>query len=194
MRPTWVESSRENDQRPQPLLKSADLIENIGGFGNVWNTFTDAPPALVTLFIDQEGSADGNILVTFSFGMQQAILANYGSAGITEDGKLFVHFLVPYQVGMLLVICADRDDSRVKLVKLGFVLRELAQLLHSKKSPITTVEDQDNAGTTSSSEMERLSVLILEREIGSGLAVNEGQLRFGNPHQQNRKQADNQNR
>ena len=42
--------------------------------------------------------------------------------------------------------------------------------------------------------MEGLSVLILKREIRSSLAVNESQLRFRNPHQDDRKQADDEDR
>jgi hypothetical protein len=95
---------------------------------------------------------------------------------------------------MLLVVCADSDNSRVEPVKFVLVLRELAQLPHAKGSPVTTVENKDHAGAASGGEMERLSVLILKSEIGRRLAVNKSKLRFGNPHQDDRKQADNEDR
>src|SRR5258708_22102287 len=89
---------------------------------------------------------------------------------------------------MLLVVRADSDNSSVELVKLGLMLRELTQLLHAEGSPVTTVENKDHSGAASGVEMERLSVLILKREIRSSLAVNESQLRSRNPHQDERKQ------
>jgi hypothetical protein len=70
----------------------------------------------------------------------------------------------------------------MELIKLGFVLRELAQLAHAVRSPVAAVKDEQDAGSALVGKPEGMAVLIVEGEVGCGLALSERALRLGHAH------------
>jgi hypothetical protein len=65
------------------------------------------------------------------------------------------------------------------LLKFARMLRELAQLAHADRSPVSTVEDEDDTGAVLTGECERPAILIVQSEIRRGLQAGERRLRLG---------------
>lgn len=98
-------------------------------------------PAFAALLIEQVGGADGDVFVALTMRVQQAVLADYDCAGVAENWKLAVDFFVPDQMRVFLIVDTDGGQASVKRVEVRLVLRELAQLVYTERSPVATVED-----------------------------------------------------
>ncbi len=66
---------------------------------------------------------------------------------------------------MFHIIHADGDEVRIQLVELRFLPRELAQLYDAERSPIASIEDNEDAMTLLVCEMVGLRGLVGEGEV-----------------------------
>jgi hypothetical protein len=77
--------------------------------------------------------------------VKQPVLPNHARLGIAEYDELVGGLLVPNQVGMFLIVDADRYQARFCLFEFTCMLRELAQLAHADRSPVAAIEHQHDA-------------------------------------------------
>jgi len=77
--------------------------------------------------------------------MEQSIGADHLSRRVAQDRELAVDNFLPDQTGVLTVIYTDRHKPRIQRIEVFFVPRELAQLARAVGSPVTAVENKQNA-------------------------------------------------
>ena len=77
--------------------------------------------------------------------VKQPVLPNHARLRIAEYDELVGGLLVPNQVGMFLIVHADRYQASFRLFEFAGMLRELAQLADADRSPVATIEKQDDA-------------------------------------------------
>lgn len=74
--------------------------------------------------------------------MEQAISPNYSSPWITQDGKPAARDGLPHLQRVFAIIHADGYKARAHRLEVFCVLRELAQLARTVRSPVAPIEDQ----------------------------------------------------
>src|SRR5690242_10929512 len=102
-----------------------------------------------------------------SFGVYKSILSNDTGTGIAQDHQVPVRDILPNLAVVSFIVNADRYYFGILGIKVGFPLRELAQLVHAKGSPVSTIEIQHNSAATLGSEIEIVSRSVLQSEIRS---------------------------
>jgi hypothetical protein len=107
----------------------------------------------------------------------EAVGSDHPGAGIAQDSELAVHNLLPDRNCVLAVVHADGYETGVESLKLFFVTRELAQLGGAIGSPVTAIEDQDDAFAAQRRKAEVFAFLILQGESRRGLALRRSDLR-----------------
>jgi len=80
--------------------------------------------------------------------MDQSIGANHLSPRVAQDREPAVDNFLPDQTGVLTVIYTDRHNPRIQRIEVFFVPRELAQLARAVGSPVTAVENKQDALAT----------------------------------------------
>jgi len=127
------------------LLHTTQLLQHFRGLRNLGDGGGNLAPAFTPVFVDHKCCAEGYIDVTFAVRVKQSVLANHLRPGIAEDNELMGGLLIPNQVGMFLIVHADRYEARFRLFEFPGMLRELAQLAHAERSPVAAIEHQHNA-------------------------------------------------
>jgi hypothetical protein len=67
--------------------------------------------------------------------VKQAALADHDRTAIAENCELATGHLIPDHPSMFLFVRTDSDHPDVRLIEFVFGARELAQLVHAKRSP-----------------------------------------------------------
>ena len=92
-----------------------------------------------------------------AFGMQQPILPNHIGAQIAQYHHLLVRDLLPYLAVVRFVVDANSYYFCVLSIKIGFPLRELAQLFHAEGSPVPAIKIQHDFVATLGGQIEILA-------------------------------------
>jgi len=120
-------------------------LQHFRGLGNLEYGGGNLAPPFTAVFVDHKGRADGDIGVTFTMRVKQPILSNHLRPRIAKYDELVGGLLVPNQVGMFLIVHADRYQTRFRLFEFTGMLRELAQLADADRSPVAAIEHQHDA-------------------------------------------------
>jgi hypothetical protein len=127
------------------LLHPAQLLQHFRRLGNLEDVGGNRAPALAAVVVNHKGRPNGDIGVIFTMRVKQPVLPNHARLGIAEYDELAVSLLLPNQVGMFLIVDADRYQARFRLFEFTCMLRELAQLAHADRSPVAAIEHQHDA-------------------------------------------------
>src|SRR5260370_27530648 len=151
------------------LLGLFDLVESFIYGRDVGDGVTYEPRLLNATRINKQSGAEGDVLGSMAGGVKQTVLADDLSSRIAQDHDLPLRGLVPNVLGMLLVIHTDGHYLHT-LLKIGSSLRQTAQLRHAVRSPVATVEIQQDPRSTLFGERKVVAILILQAEVRGGLA------------------------
>ncbi len=158
----------------------ADALQDFVGCRNVGQGVADPAPTLAAVGIYKQCGIESDVLTLHTCaGVDQTIGVNHVGTRIAQNGELAVQNLFPDIKGVLPVVYADGGHPRVEGCEFLAVLRELAQLSGAVRSPVSAIKDQQHALSAQRAEAKVAAMLVLEDEVGRGLAWGGADLRFG---------------
>jgi hypothetical protein len=147
------------------------LLQNFFRRRNFADGRAYVPPAFNSVLVKQQRRPDSNVFVTFAVLVQEAVLANDFCAWIAEVCEVAIRSFLPNLANVLRVIHADANHLRLGIFEILLVTRELAHLTHAERSPITAIKIEHHRMPAVFSQVEGVTVLVVQREVRRGLAL-----------------------